>query len=34
LKPLYSAPLCLVTTLFFKIVLPPHYSIKIFLHLP
>jgi hypothetical protein len=25
LKPLYSAPLCLVTTLFFKTIMAPHY---------
>jgi hypothetical protein len=28
LKALYSTPLCLITTLFFKIVLAPHYFIK------
>jgi hypothetical protein len=28
LKPLYSEPLCLVTTLFFKTVVTPHYSTK------
>jgi hypothetical protein len=29
LKPLNSAPLCLVTTVFFKTVLAPHYSTKV-----
>jgi hypothetical protein len=28
LKPFYSPPLCLVTTLLLKTVLAPHYSIK------
>jgi hypothetical protein len=28
LKPLYSAPLCLITKLFFKIVMAPHFSTK------
>jgi hypothetical protein len=30
LKPLYSTPLCLVTTLFFKTLMAPHYSTKMF----
>jgi hypothetical protein len=29
MKPLYYAPLCLVTILFFKIVMTPHYSTKL-----
>jgi hypothetical protein len=33
LKPLHSAPLCLVTTLFFKTILAPHYFTKMSLHL-